>query len=123
MLYLSLALLRDRKKKKSNIKFLLHKEYSFITYYLMVVYRSGTGIIDAASIGAVSAISLVAYILASVIAFISLLKFVNSSLQWFGDRVGLTPPDYPPLTFEVRFHLRIKTLDTQRCYNCLLCVF
>ena len=61
----------------------------------------GSGIIDAASVGAVAAISLVAHILASVIAFISLLQFVNSSLQWFGDRVGLTPPDYPPLTFEV----------------------
>lgn len=83
-----------------------------ISFSLHFVSRSGSGIIDAASIGAVAAISLVAYILASVIAFISLLKFVNSSLQWFGDRVGLTPPDYPPLTFEVCF---IDLWKTCRC--------
>ncbi|XP_045196631.2 solute carrier family 28 member 3-like [Mercenaria mercenaria] len=63
--------------------------------------RMGTGIIDAASVGAVGAISLVAYILASVIAFFSLLDFLNATLQWFGDRVGLSPPDYPPLSFEL----------------------
>jgi pyrimidine nucleoside transport protein len=66
----------------------------------------GTGIIDAASVGAVSAISIVAYILASVIAFFSLLEFLNATLQWFGDRVGLSPPDYPPLSFEVNIYLR-----------------
>lgn len=63
--------------------------------------RMGTGIIDAASIGAVGAISLVAHILASVIAFFSLLEFLNASLQWFGERVGLSPPDYPSLSFEL----------------------
>ncbi|KAK3608164.1 hypothetical protein CHS0354_034123 [Potamilus streckersoni] len=63
--------------------------------------KLGSGIIDAASIGAVGAISIVAHILSSVIAFISLLEFVNVTLQWFGDRVGLTPPDYPSLTFQL----------------------
>ncbi|KAL3865700.1 hypothetical protein ACJMK2_043062 [Sinanodonta woodiana] len=63
--------------------------------------KLGSGIIDAASIGAVGAISIVAHILVSVIAFISLLEFVNVTLQWFGDRVGLTPPDYPSLTFQL----------------------
>ena len=67
----------------------------------------GTGIIDAASVGAISAISIVAYILASVIAFFSLLEFLNATLQWFGDRVGLSPPDYPPLSFEVHFFFLI----------------
>lgn len=69
--------------------------------YHFLHFRMGTGIIDAASIGAVGAISLVAHILASVIAFFSLLEFLNASLQWFGDRVGLSPPDYPTLSFEV----------------------
>lgn len=66
-------------------------------------FRFGHGIIDAASIGAVGAIAIVAHILASVIAFFSLLEFVNATLQWFGDRVGLSPPDYPSLSFEVKF--------------------
>ncbi|XP_052808155.1 solute carrier family 28 member 3-like [Mya arenaria] len=63
--------------------------------------KLGTGIIDAASIGAVGSISIVAHILVSVIAFFALLAFVNATLEWFGDRVGLSPPDYPALSFEL----------------------
>ncbi|KAL4233365.1 hypothetical protein ACF0H5_008047 [Mactra antiquata] len=65
------------------------------------VPKMGTGIIDAASIGAVGAISIVAHILASVIAFFSLLEFINATLQWFGDRIGMSPPEYPSLSFEL----------------------
>ncbi|XP_076444108.1 solute carrier family 28 member 3-like [Babylonia areolata] len=60
----------------------------------------GTGLVDAASLGAVAAVGVVAHIVATVIAFISLLSFLNASLQWFGQRVGLAPPLYPPLTFQ-----------------------
>ncbi|KAL8586206.1 hypothetical protein ACOMHN_021473 [Nucella lapillus] len=64
------------------------------------VPSQGTGLVDAASAGAVAAIGVVAHIIAIVVAFISLLAFLNASLQWFGQRVGLYPPHYPPLTFQ-----------------------
>jgi len=66
----------------------------------------GTGLIDAASIGAVGSISIVAHILASVIAFFALLAFVNATLAWFGDRVGLDPP----LSFEVGLSLTLTKM-------------
>lgn len=72
------------------------------------IFRMGRGIIDAASVGAVGSIAIVAHISASVIAFFSLLDFVNATLQWFGDRVGLSPPDYPPLSFEVSTYFSHK---------------
>ena len=62
--------------------------------------------------GAIGAISIVAYILASVIAFFSLLDFVNATLEWFGERVGLVAPDYPILTFQVMYK-GLYYLDTQ----------
>lgn len=45
-------------------------------------------IVEAAASGASSAIPLVANIAANLIAFISLLEFLNGTLTWFGDRVG-----------------------------------
>ncbi|XP_048733363.2 solute carrier family 28 member 3-like isoform X2 [Ostrea edulis] len=66
-----------------------------------VIKREGRNIMDAASIGAITALPIVAYILASVIAFFSLLGFVNSTLVWLGERIGLILPDYPPLTFQL----------------------
>lgn len=82
--------------------------------------RIGTGVIDAASIGAVGAISIVAHILASVIAFFSLLEFVNSILQWFGDRVGLSPPEYPPLSFEVSHAYQTEICELYRSTHVLV---
>lgn len=69
---------------------------------------------DAASIGAITALPIVAYILASVIAFFSLLGFVNSTLVWLGERIGLILPDYPPLTFQVICCLVQQNLKTRR---------
>ena len=55
-------------------------------------------IIEAASSGASQSILLVGAIAVNLIAFVSLLHFVNSTLTWFGLRVGW---DDPLLTFEV----------------------
>nr|KAG5697778.1 hypothetical protein BaRGS_026735 [Batillaria attramentaria] len=63
--------------------------------------RQGKGVVDAASLGAVAAVAVVGHILVTVIAFISLLAFVNATLEWFGARIGLVPPDYPPLSFQL----------------------
>ncbi|XP_077999869.1 solute carrier family 28 member 3-like [Glandiceps talaboti] len=53
-------------------------------------------VIEAASNGASTAVSLVANIAANLIAFIALLAFVNAVLSWLGGMVG-----YPELSFEV----------------------
>ncbi|XP_077999827.1 solute carrier family 28 member 3-like [Glandiceps talaboti] len=53
-------------------------------------------VIEAASNGASTAVSLVANIAANLIAFIALLAFVNAVLGWLGGMVG-----YPELSFEV----------------------
>ncbi|KAL3832315.1 hypothetical protein ACJMK2_023969 [Sinanodonta woodiana] len=46
-------------------------------------------LIEAASAGATASIKLLGAIAVNIIAFLSLLDFVNSTLIWFGDRVGL----------------------------------
>ncbi|XP_061168893.1 solute carrier family 28 member 3-like [Saccostrea echinata] len=65
------------------------------------IKKQGRNIMEAASIGAIIALPIVAYIIASVIAFFSFLGFVNATLVWLGERVGLMLPDYPPLTFQL----------------------
>ena len=59
-------------------------------------------IIEAASNGASKAIGLAANIAANLIAFIALLEFVNTTLAWFGHRVGLQEPDHEEVSFEVK---------------------
>ena len=58
--------------------------------------RTETNAIEAASNGASNAISLVANIAANLIAFLALLEFINTTLTWFGQRVGVQQ-----LTFQV----------------------
>ena len=55
--------------------------------------------IDAASSGASQAMKLVGSVIVNIIAFLSLLAFINDTLTWFGKRAGVNDP---PLTFEVR---------------------
>jgi len=52
--------------------------------------------IEAAAGGAANAIALVANIAANLIAFIAILYFINATLTWFGQRVGVEK-----LTYEV----------------------
>ncbi|XP_074647345.1 solute carrier family 28 member 3-like [Tubulanus polymorphus] len=53
-------------------------------------------VIEAAANGASQSISLVANIAVNLIAFIALLHFLNSTLDWLGQRVG-----HPGLTFQI----------------------
>ncbi|XP_014651033.1 PREDICTED: solute carrier family 28 member 3 [Ceratotherium simum simum] len=53
-------------------------------------------LLEAASQGASSSISLVANIAVNLIAFLALLSFVNAALSWFGNMF-----DYPQLSFEI----------------------
>lgn len=55
-------------------------------------------IIEAASNGASQSVKLVANIAVNLIAFVALLDFVNATLVWFGDRVGMHDPK---LTFQL----------------------
>ncbi|XP_060066328.1 solute carrier family 28 member 3-like [Ylistrum balloti] len=68
------------------------------------VYKMSKGpernIIEAASSGASQSIKLVANVAVNLIAFVSLLEFVNATLKWFGNRVGMEPPE-DELTFEL----------------------
>jgi len=66
--------------------------------YLPVVLhdRAEGNIIEAAAAGAAAAIPLVANIIVTVIAFIAILYFINATLTWFGQRVGIEE-----LTFQV----------------------
>ena len=54
--------------------------------------------IAAASNGASMSIALVANVAVNVLAFVSLLSFIDSTLSWLGHRVG---QDDPPVTFRV----------------------
>jgi len=51
--------------------------------------RKEANFIEAATSGASNAISLVANIAANLIAFWALLAFINATLTWFGQRVGI----------------------------------
>ncbi|XP_004440884.1 PREDICTED: solute carrier family 28 member 3-like [Ceratotherium simum simum] len=53
-------------------------------------------LLEAASQGASSSISLVAHIAVNLIAFLGLLSFVDAALSWFGNMF-----DYPQLSFEI----------------------
>ncbi|KAL5006942.1 hypothetical protein ScPMuIL_015748 [Solemya velum] len=66
------------------------------------VYRyeksDSDNVLDVATRGAAMSVKVATSTAANLIAFISLLAFVNATLQWFGERVGL---ENPPLTFQL----------------------
>ncbi|KAK0054280.1 solute carrier family 28 member 3 [Biomphalaria pfeifferi] len=54
------------------------------------IEKSNEGnVIEAACNGAVLSAKIIACVVVNVMAFLSLLKFVNATLTWFGDRVGI----------------------------------
>lgn len=60
--------------------------------------RTHRNIIEAASAGAAGSVKVVAGIAVHVIAFLSILKFVDATLTWFGELV-----EVEGLTLEVSF--------------------
>jgi len=64
---------------------------------MSIYLRKDGNVFEAATNGAMISVKLVAAIIVNVIAFLSLLAFVNATLTWFGDRVGVEN-----LTLEVR---------------------
>ena len=71
--------------------------------------RKVNNMIEAAYQGANQSIKLVANICIQVMAFLAILKFLNNTLTWFGDRAGVDE-----LTFEVRrLAICIKRNTTQ----------
>ncbi|XP_071108909.1 uncharacterized transporter HI_0519-like [Haliotis cracherodii] len=69
--------------------------------HIYKVKKRATNTIEAASNGAIEAIKIVANIIAHLIAFVSLLMFMNAAFTFLGYRVGLIPPEYPELTFQL----------------------
>nr|KAG5698782.1 hypothetical protein BaRGS_032201 [Batillaria attramentaria] len=63
--------------------------------YKLIQTQQSKNLIEAASMGASTAISLVANVAVNVMAFLAILAFLNATLVWFGDRVGVDG-----LTFE-----------------------
>jgi pyrimidine nucleoside transport protein len=68
---------------------------------LILNFSPERNIMEAASSGASQSVKLVANIAVNLIAFLSILEFLNKTLMWIGMRVSLEPPEYPYLTFEV----------------------
>ena len=69
-------------------------------------------IIEAASHGASQSIKLVANIAVNLIAFLSLLAFVDATLTWFGDRVGIEDCNFEVLYFSnslLYYHVSCQT--------------
>lgn len=59
--------------------------------------RPEKNLIEAASSGASASIQLVANVAVNVMAFLSILAFVNATLNWFGERAGIAG-----VSFQVR---------------------
>jgi len=88
-----------------------------VTFCLSSLERN---VVEAASNGASQSAKLIANIAVNLIAFIAALEFVNLTLKWFGVRVGLEPPNYEYLTFQVSFIdnyiSNLKPYDTKGCH-------
>ena len=64
--------------------------------YCFLFNRIETNVIEAAANGAAVAGKTVAAVTVNLLAFLSVLAFINATLSWIGGRVG-----YPELSFEV----------------------
>jgi len=74
--------------------------------------RTEVNFIEAAAVGASNSVALVANIAANVIAFIAVIQFLNATLTWFGDRVGIQK-----LTCEVlQWPTTVRSVFTAWCY-------
>ncbi|XP_063422699.1 solute carrier family 28 member 3-like [Mytilus trossulus] len=67
----------------------LDRSKTSTTDYSKIAKSADRNIFDAATHGAIVSAKLVAAIIVNVIAFLSLLEFVNVTLTWFGERVGV----------------------------------
>lgn len=56
---------------------------------MLSCYRKDRNVIEAISSGASNSVKVVAAIAVNVMAFLCVLEFVNMTLDWFGDRVGV----------------------------------
>ena len=63
--------------------------FAYSMVFNAFINRSDRNIFEAATNGAAVSAKLVAAIVVNVIAFLSLLKFVNVTFVWFGERVGV----------------------------------
>ena len=76
----------------------ISKHSVFIEYLLCFLFRDEKNVFEALAAGASMSIALVANIACMLIAFLSMLRFLNTFLEWLGTNVG-----YSGLSFEVCF--------------------
>lgn len=65
-------------------------------FIVVVVASEEVNVFEAGANGAAVAAKTVSAVVASYIAFMSILAFINATLSWLGGRVG-----FPELSFEV----------------------
>ncbi|CAD5120103.1 DgyrCDS8683 [Dimorphilus gyrociliatus] len=70
-------------------KLLVPDKRDKITYQLEFSPSRAKGILDAIAIGAANCIPVTAAIVTNVIAFTSILAFLNSVIHWLGERIGI----------------------------------
>ena len=58
------------------------------SFFIIYISRKDTGILDAATKGALAAIPLVLNITANLIAFVSFIAFCDNVIEWSADLVG-----------------------------------
>lgn len=87
---------------------------TFDSFGIGIFWQSDSrNLLEAATQGASSSISLVANITVNLIAFLALLSFMNSALSWLGSMF-----DYPQLSFEVQVHWA-AAIHVKSAYLCL----
>jgi nucleoside permease NupC len=65
------------------------EQFLSCNYSFLVIFRKYVSMLDAFCGGAVSAVPIIGQVLVVLFACFSLLEFVNATLTWFGDRVGI----------------------------------
>lgn len=69
-----------------------------MSHFFSIEFSADTSVLDAASNGANTAISLILGVIANLVAFVAFVAFLNGAVNWFGYLIG-----FDELTFEWLF--------------------
>ncbi|KAJ8313632.1 hypothetical protein KUTeg_008193 [Tegillarca granosa] len=85
---------------------------------IFTAWKNHRNIVEAASAGATSSIKMVAGIAVNVLAFLSILKMVNATLTWFGERAGVEGVTFQFICsyvlYPVAFFMGTETVDCRK---------
>ena len=74
-----------------------------ILLFILYCIRQETNLIEAISNGATTVIKLIAYVVVNLIAFVSIIGFLDAVISYLGARVG-----HPEINFQVGFIYLVK---------------